>query len=377
MTIFDKLFAGEKSYYDYPVSVQKNYLEALGEATDDFDRSYKQYKGQMFFMSKSKKCLLSILSFFVLIPLLPFYIIRGFFLRRKQELDAICRAAEGEQFVPDSLLKKYNVNNTLWDTKGAISYHDIPFVIIIFKKFCFHPYFLLKLLFKVAKYSALIFEYRVSAIIVNDEFSFTCTIMTLFCERHNVKHINVQHGEKTFFMRDSFFRFHECYIWHEHYKLLFISLKAEPSQFIIELPESMNFELKDHFSQQEYSDFKYYLGVYNEEEISSVVKSMESIKRQGKTVKYRPHPNYSDINLLKKYVSDDEIESPKVNILVSISSTNNVIGVHTTVLTQAYFNGQNVIIDDISFKNQYNKLSELNYILIDRVKDRLSMYQNC
>ena len=62
MDFFDKLFVGEKSHYDYPVSVQKNFLEKLGEATDDFDCSFRQYKGQMFFMSKSKKSLLSILS---------------------------------------------------------------------------------------------------------------------------------------------------------------------------------------------------------------------------------------------------------------------------------------------------------------------------
>ncbi len=131
----------------------------------------------------------------------------GLFLKREQDVDAICRAPKSAQFIPKSLLNRYKVNNTLWGTEGAISYSDIPFVLSIFGKFCLHPYFLLKLLFKVAKYSALIYEYRVSAIIVNDEFSFTSSIMTLFCERHNVKHINAQHGEKTFFIRDSFFRF--------------------------------------------------------------------------------------------------------------------------------------------------------------------------
>ena len=102
---------------------------------------------------------------------------------------------------------------------------------------------------------------------------------------------------------------------------------------------------------------------------------MKSLRNKGYTIKYRPHPNYSDRDLLKKYVSVDEIESPDVNILESISSTKNVVGVYSTVLTQAYFNGQQVVIDDIAFKNQYNALRDLGYILIDKVKNRLSDYQ--
>lgn len=375
MNIFDKLFVGDKSYFDIPVSEQTKYLESLGTAKDDFERSFKQYKGQVFFMSKTKFCLLSVLSLIVVCVLVLYYTARGLFVKKQYKVEAISRAGKDEQFIPNSLLIKYDVKRDLWNTKGAFYVKDIPFALLLFVKYIFHPYLLLKLLFKVAKYSSLIYKYQPGAVIVNDEFSFTSSIMTLFCERHNVKHINVQHGEKFYYIRDSFFRFHECYIWDEHYKRLFILLKAEPSQFIIELPESMKFDLKKHYSEQYYADFKYYLAIYNEEEIKAIVNVMEFIKRSGYTVKYRPHPNYSDVNLLKKYVSDDEIELPKVNILDSISSTKHVVGVFSTVLTQAFFNGQNVLIDDVSYKNQYNALKDLQYILIDKVEGRLSSYQ--
>ena len=145
-------------------------------------------------------------------------------------------------------------------------------------------------------------------------------------------------------------------------------MNADPSQFIIELPESMKFDLKNHYFENLYSDFKYYLAIYNEEEIKAIVNAMAFIIRRGFSVKYRPHPNYSDVNLLKKYVSDDEIEFPKVSILDSISSTKHVVGVYSTVLTQAFFNGQNVIIDDVAFRSQYNALKDLQYILIDKVE---------
>lgn len=375
MDFFDRLFAGDKSFFDIPITEQKKYLEKLGEATNDYDRSYKQYRGQAFYMSREKRILLAVMSFLLSIFLTNYYIIRGMFLKFHGDVDAISRASESVQFIPLSLLQKYNVNRTLWNTKGAIHIKDIPFVLGLAVRYFLHPFFYIKILFKVAKYSALIYQYHPRAIIVNDEFSFTGSLLTLFCERHHVKHIDVQHGEKLFFLRDSFFRFHECFIWDEHYRQLFISLKAEPSQFVIELPESMRFDIKKHFSKDLYADFKYYLGLYNEEELVSVIEAMKSLRNKGYTIKYRPHPNYSDRDLLKKYVSVDEIESPDVNILESISSTKNVVGVYSTVLTQAYFNGQQVVIDDIAFKNQYNALRDLGYILIDKVKNRLSDYQ--
>lgn len=375
MTFFDRLFTGNKSFFEIPVAEQKSYLEKQGIATNDYERSYKQYRCQAFYMSKSKRLLLSSLSLVPSFFLFIYYSIRGAFLKSFENVDAISRASERAQFIPLSLLNEYNVNRSLWNTKGAIHIKDIPFVLALGVGYFFHPFFYIKTLFKVAKYSALIYQYHPRAIIVNDEFSFTSSILTLFCERHGVKHIDVQHGEKLFLLRDSFFRFHECYVWNEHYKKLLISLKAEPTQFRIELPQSMKFDLNEHYSQQYFSDYKYYLAKYTEEELLTIIKNMMPLKSKGYTIKYRPHPNYSDRDLLKKHVSEEEIESADVNILVSISSTQNVVGVYSTVLNQAFFNGQNVVIDDVSYKKQFEGLRDLNYILIDKVKNRLSDYQ--
>lgn len=376
MNVFDRLFFGDKSYFEIPIHEQESYLRELGEATDDYSRSFKQFRGQAYYMTWQKKIFLNLSSCAIVFFLLPLYMVRGIFIKRIKDVEAISRANEKEQFIPDTLIHKYSIERSLWNTKGAIQIKDIPFCLNLICRFFLHPYFLVKVIFKVAKYSSLIYHYSPKVIIVNDEFSFTSSILTMFCESHQVKHINVQHGEKLFFLRDSFFRFHECFIWDEHYRQLFISLKAEPSQFIIELPESMRFDIKKHFSKDLYADFKYYLGVYNEEELVSVIEAMKPLRNKGNAIKYRPHPNYSDMDLLRKYVAEDEIELPEVNILDSISSANYVVGVYSTVLTQAFFNGKEVVIDDIAFKKQYSALEDLDYILIDKVKNRLSMYQN-
>ena len=375
MSFTDKLFVGEKLCYDIPVEEQKAYLTKLGLAKNDFERSFKQYKGQMFYMSVKKQLVLNFLSVFLCLVLIPYYIIIGLFLRFQKKVEIVSRVKECEQIIPETLSSKYQIDLSLWGTKGGIRPSDIGFVLFLILNYGFHPYFVLKILFKVAKYSTLIYKYRPVAILVCDEFSFTSSVMTLFCERRDVLHINVQHGEKLYDLRDSFFRFHKCYIWNKHYLQLFLALNAEPSQFEIALPPSMKFDPNDNLNMEVYADFKYYLGEYTEDEIKNIVFSMDFAKNEGKTVKFRPHPNYSDISLLKKYVPDERIEMPSVNIISSISNLKYAVGVDSTVLCQAYFNGKDVIIDDVTFKSRVEVLSSLDYILIDKVKNRLSSYQ--
>ena len=86
MTFFDHFFAADKSYFDVPVSDQENFLKKLGKASSDLDRSYKQYRSQLFFYSHKKRLILSTSSFVLLIFLLPYYIIRGLFIKKVKRL---------------------------------------------------------------------------------------------------------------------------------------------------------------------------------------------------------------------------------------------------------------------------------------------------
>mgnify|MGYP003596582569 CR=1 FL=1 len=102
---------------------------------------------------------------------------------------------------------------------------------------------------------------------------------------------------------------------------------------------------------------------------------MMCLQKDGKIVKFRPHPHYSDISLLKKYVKEDNIEMPSVPIAVSVASTKYAVGVDSTVLVQAYFNHIEVILDDVTYKNRSDMLGELDYILANKVNNRLSALQ--
>ena len=103
---------------------------------------------------------------------------------------------------------------------------------------------------------------------------------------------------------------------------------------------------------------------------------MAFAKSEGKTVKYRIHPRYTDLNVLRQYVGDDEIELPKeVSILESISNMEYAVGSYTTVLLQAYLSGKKVLLDDVTFHYRYNQLKEYGYILAKDDIEKLSEKQ--
>ena len=103
---------------------------------------------------------------------------------------------------------------------------------------------------------------------------------------------------------------------------------------------------------------------------------MAFAKREGKTVRYRIHPRYTDLSVLRKYVSDEEIEYPKkVSILESISNMEYAVGSYTTVLLQAYLSGKKVLLDDVTYKKRFEQLKEYRYILAKDDIEKLSEKQ--
>ena len=88
------------------------------------------------------------------------------------------------------------------------------------------------------------------------------------------------HGERFFIISDSYFRFHECYVWFEEYKRIFIDMYAEESQFIIARPMSLSFDPSLYYRENESADYKYYIQGDDESELKSIIskelKNMEN-----------------------------------------------------------------------------------------------------
>lgn len=370
--IANLLAQGNKRMFDIPVQEQYIFMNSLKEPKNDFERSYNQFLCQEFFVPFWKRCIWWGVSIIALpIAILVFWI-KGLSIRFIKEIETIAEKKGMDEILPNELTSKYNINHDVWFAGAGLANTDIKFILLHVIGWR-QPYFMLKITLLISVFSPRITKYRPKQLIEHSEYSFGSSIITEYCHYRGVKHINVQHGEKLRYIRDAFFHFDECYVWDKYYVNLFKELYAEPTQFKVSVPPSLKIDCSSHKNEAYYADFKYYLAADNESEISSIASAMNQLKMNGKKIKYRIHPRYTDINILRKYVDEDEIEYPaNVNIIDSISNTSYAVGSYTTVLLQAHLAGVQVILNDVTYRERYNQLKEYGYILANKDVAKLS-----
>lgn len=375
--LFDKMveiirvgYFGVTSHFKVDVAESTRFLNSIKEPTDDIERSYAQYRCQCYLRKKLAVFLLNIGCAFVIVP----YILKGIFGKAeiKDGKDIVYSISIRDmRIIPESLKEKYPNELITKEFDGMLlKRQDLAFIWNVYKTHPFSFFFILRVMIKVSFYRFFIEEYHPKAIAINAEFSSASSVMTLYCENMGIAHYNIMHGEKLYYIRDSFFRFTKCYVWDEYYRDLFLCLRAFKDQFIIEKPESILFDVAKYSGKQPLIDYKYMLnGNHNLKEISNV---LHNLKNKGYTIMVRPHPAYTDLKIVQQYFDEDEIEPCSVSIEESLANTKNVISLYSTVLLQAYYSGINVVIDDFIYPQQYQKLNELKYILINKKHQKLS-----
>ena len=368
----NKIAVRKNTVLNFPLDKQKEYLNSLKEPKDDLERSYFQYKCQAYLDGNLLRVVLNIIFF----PLSIFMLVKyGNKKYLKMTNASLCKKAVfindeiPENVLPNSLYKEFDEILIYNKDENYLSKNDLLFIKKIIFRYPLSWHFIFKIIIKISRYRALINKYNPSAIIVCNEYSFTSSVLTYFCNLNGIKHIDVMHGEKLFYIRDSFFKYDRCYIWDEYYLKLFSLLRVPLTQFFIEEPPSLIFK---NDNVKEKIDYVFYLQAESNEELNVIFSILAEIKNKN-TVLVRMHPTYSNKNEIEKL-------SKKYNILLednfivgieeSVLRTKNVISLYSSVLNQAYHSGKNIIIDDLSRPKDFKKLKERGYIMLS-VKHRL------
>ena len=361
----------QDSIFTYPVEKQKRYIAHFPEPKDEIQRSYFQYCCQMKFYPKWLYCMLNLAA----LPMSVLYLLKctnTHVDKTKVENDCVfIRYDLPENVVPDSLRQRYPKMQSITTTENRLDRDDLAFLKTIFKRYPFSWMLWLKMIIKVSQYSDTIKKYAPGAIISCDEFSFTSSAMTAYCRNKGIKRINVMHGEKLYYMRDTFMEYDEYYVWDQHYVDLLTALRAQKEQFRVELPESMQIQKQDTIPVL--YDYTCYLQDENEETLTMLANALRLLHDQGKRISVRPHPRYSDMQLVRKLLDFANIEDRKtVTIEHSLLQTGAVISLFSTVLNQAANSSIPIVIDDVSNRNRFKKLKELRYICLYKEHTLLS-----
>jgi len=384
--LFFKLI--EINFLNTDYNKQKKYIDHFKYTKNisNIQRSFYQYKCQVHLTNFLNILLLNIICFIAL----PFFIIflllyskfnkkkRKYYklITKKEKQIAVCKF-KNRDIIPENIINRYEIVSSLNTLNLKVS--DFSFFLknVLFKH-PFHYYFLIKILIKLANYSSNILVFNPNAFIVSSEYSFTSSIITLYLENNGIKHINVQHGDKFYFIRDSFFKFSEFYIWDHYYKDLFVSLKADINQFkvkpLIPLDTYFNFKINNEINLKPM--LTYYLQAENKKDLIQLFILLNNIIDNYNII-IRPHPLYQNVNVVNKIFKEYKIQNPyEVPINLSIIQTNYAVSKYSTVLYQAFISNKEAVIDDLSNKELFNKIKQLKYIMFEKKHILLSELVN-
>ena len=367
-----RLNGDRNTLFDVPMARQKAILEGLPEPEDLFERAYAQYRCQMMLERPILRAGYQ-LAAMLLLPIYRRQLLRRPASRKDETADAVFAFGGPDTILPCSLRQEYPGIRQVRDFQNALflTREDSSFLRELARRYPTAFYFRFKCMAKLAMYRSLYETYRPKAIIVSEEYSYTSSFLTEYCHRLGVEHINVMHGDKLYDIHDTFFCFDRCYIWDQFYRDLFCELRAEPTQFRMEMPPSM--QPWDAQDVEKAVDYTYYLQAETSQMLEKIAESLQTLQKSGAVVALRPHPLYSDMETVRRLFSDFEIEeTAEVGIETSILRTRHVIGLYSTVLYQAHINHVPVVIDDLTAPERFAQLKSLRYIMLDKPHGLLS-----
>lgn len=355
--------------YSVSTEEQNSYLNRLREPRDLTDRSYLQYKCQMYLKNRMSRILYNLLS----LPLIIYYLLKQSDNSDVKENTQAVFLGLGlsTDLIPDELLLEYKEIINLETCKEGLDCFDRKYIFRLWKRYPLAFMFVLKCIIKIRMYSYIIRTYRPNAIITSEEYSFVSSCITDYCREKNIEHINIMHGEKVFFIRDAFVEFDRFYVWDEYYVNLFIDMRAAENQFLISVPKALKIDKIDVSLKK--VDFTYYLANEDKESLRRIASNLKKLREGGNIIAVRCHPRYTDIHDVKQIFKDVALIeiNEELSIRESLQRTKNAISLFSTVLNQAYSNDINPIIDDISSPEKFIELKNVRYRFADLDKEHL------
>ena len=93
---------------------------------------------------------------------------------------------------------------------------------------------------------------------------------------------------------------------------------------------------------------------------------LDLLENQGLMCKLRPHPRFTDKNMLNDIFSNYLIEDSSWSLETSMECSKYIAAYNSTVLTEAYYSGKDIVIDDYVDPSKFQNMKERHYIMLSR-----------
>lgn len=372
------------SHYErMPIQEQKKFLNSLPDTKDDYQQSYNKYKCFCEYCYYKRKWVLLIYNIgaFIIYPFMyKKYCKRGENVKRTtQGFDAVVEnipRLKNTDILPEEINEQYS--NIL--EIEAIDYKNIylnreakEICEKLIKCYYWKPYFRIIIMMKLAQFSQYIEEFNPKAIVFYScEREFSSPLQTLLCEQEGIKYISYMHGDYLYKLCFAFQKYSKYYIWDETYREFFSSLKCTFPMNIYKPAKLKGIAREKNERECEYFA-TYYFSNETNESIATVYSIFSKFEKMGLQCKVRPHPRFSNTKEINKVFKDIFVEDIlNYTLEQSIEESLYIVGLNTTVLTQAYYSNKRVVIDDVSMRKEYQELKEEKYIMLNRKHELLS-----
>ena len=360
-----------------PITAQRRFADSLPEPHDALDSSWNQYRCNAFLEGRARMALYSCAA----AVLTPFYWVR-YRLNEKRRCecfncDAYFYSLDHKlEIIPASLRARYPQTVKATAYSFALSSEDTRFLAKAVRRHPLSPYFAMKAVMNVARYRAVLMQTSPKAILTCSDFSFTSALLTEWCRRQGVSHIDIMHAEGGEDIRTGFVVFDEQYVWDEHALKLYSQFHVDPRQFRVEAPPALFFPERDKSKEV---DVTYYLGMEDKRELEIIVSSLRILANAGFSVCVRPHPRWTKSVTLSEVVGDalPVEDTHKVSIAESVLRTCCAVSIRSSALTQAYFNGVAVVVDDVTKPDYFAEMGKTGYRFAQKGTLRLSEALRC
>lgn len=362
---------------------QKVFLQSLKKPSDDFDFAYNKYLCQLFY---HYPLALRICYNFGSVFMIPVLVIR-YKLNNKNNVDTDPLTC-GKLIITKTSMKTDDIapEDLFSEMGGAIAVSPSPSfkagviddgVSVIFKemikRYWTHPYFVMFVLVKLGATANLKRMYQPGGI-VNFAFerNFANPLISLYCERNDMQQICFMHGDTAYSVDQAYSRPTIYCVWDEHYVDFYKKLYCAPKRFVVYIPQKWKIENVVSADGQYPYYATYYFSGETEKVINGVKRVFDLFKDRGLNCKIRMHPQFSDEKHIRSVFDQYDIEDKSVTLQQSLASTKYVISLRSTVLTQAYFAGKEVVIDDVSDPEKYENQLLRDYIMTKKCTLKLS-----
>lgn len=373
------------------VSKWMDFIKTLGTPESDEERTRFQYLSINQFSDKKILFMKNLLS----LPLIVFTFIGTLLYgnRKKWHIESVDsanivvittnskhRPQRHIKDIPEELIKEFGnafeymaPKGKTFIVNGCLDKIAIQVWIGLIKKYPFSFYMNLSALTHLAFVGRMIKEFKPTVILTTEsENDFNTSLLSKYCEENGVEYIGIMHGETYLNPNHAFVRFSRFYVWDEKYMLHYVITGSNREFFRVYKTNRFTMNIPENSKKESY--VTYYLQGQNEAQMRSICRVLKKLTEKGKKCKVRLHPRATDTELVYKVFgnSDIEVESPDTPIEISYSSTEYIVSMYSTVLSEANENGLKAVIDDVSDITIYRQLNDIMYVNLDKISRRLS-----